>query len=144
MCFLICSKLSMSKIQNKIVNFKLTVDVPMAKMRSSGRQPMPHTLASSYGAGCVHRTCKFNRWTMTSPKNPKGRDINYKKYTKIPHFPLNTFFALNQCLPLSLLMAIKSILWLHVNNSILYPTPLELCSRIKLDIVELNSLHSNN
>lgn len=68
----------------------------MAKIRSSGLQPMPHTLAFSNG-GCTQRTCRFNLCTMTSPNSKPN---NYYYY--IDDLP--------NALPLSLLMAIKSIL----------------------------------
>lgn len=42
----------------------------MAKIRSSGRQSIPLTLAPSAGGGCIHRFCQVNRWTITSPKMP--------------------------------------------------------------------------
>lgn len=43
--------------------------IPIARMRSSGRQPIPQTRAFSNGGGWVHKTCKFKRCTITSPVN---------------------------------------------------------------------------
>lgn len=99
--------------------------LPIARMRSSGLHPIPHTRAFSNGGGWVQSTCKFNRCTMTSPK---------KRIIVLQTNHCNRLYV-QSLLPLSLLIAIKSILWLHVNSSILQRTTLKLCNRIKLDCI---------
>lgn len=95
--------------ENLMVSWMAKDFLPIARMRSSGLHPIPHTRAFSNGGGWVQSTCKFNRCTMTSPK---------KRIIVLQTNHCNRLYV-QSLLPLSLLIAIKSILWLHVNSSIL-------------------------